>query len=98
MGRKKMVKTTKEYCQQCEYCFGGQSETALVSCDYLLKTGKRRKCPVGKCDKFKPKTKKTKKEIPWSETSNLFQKMNYEERMKATKTLRNTLISRSSQA
>ena len=70
MGLKKMVKTTKSYCQKCEYCFGGQSDTALISCDYLLKTGKRRNCPVGKCDKFEPRID-TKKEIPWSEISKL---------------------------
>ena len=82
MGRQKMVNTSDEYCRQCEYHYGG--DNAIISCDYLLKTGKRRKCPVGKCDKFKKKTN-TKREIPWSELSNLFQKMKCEKPTSQTK-------------
>lgn len=74
MGRRKMVNTTQEYCRQCEYHFGG--DNATLTCDYLLKTGKLRKCPVGKCDKFKQKSNERKKEIPWSEVSNALSQMN----------------------
>lgn len=87
MGRRKMVETSTSYCRQCEYHYGG--DNALISCDYLLRTGKRRKCPVGKCDKFKQK-ETNRKEIPWSEASNLFQHLSSEKLMKQTKTLKNT--------
>lgn len=78
MGRQKMIKTSKEYCKKCEYYSGGVNDTASGCCFYIVKTGKRRGCEIGYCDKFEKKKAKTKKEIPWSETSNLFQMVNSE--------------------
>lgn len=64
MGRVKMVETSPEYCINCKYHFGGDDINHVakfrICCDYLLMTGKRRKCPVGKCNKFKPIDEETK--------------------------------------
>ena len=62
-----MVKTTTEYCMKCKYHFGGdhKQSSSRVCCDYILKTGKRRGCPVGKCDKFVKSDGKEKNKIPW---------------------------------
>ena len=87
MGRRPMVNTTTEYCKQCEWHYGG--DNAITTCDYLLKTGKRRKCPVGKCDKFKQKTEERSKDIPWSELSNLYQKKSCKKPIKEIKTSEN---------
>ena len=70
MGR--MTKTTKEYCISCKYHYGGGNGPSgigshtMVFCDYFLKTGKRRGCPVGKCDKWE-QYEKGEKVIPWDE-------------------------------
>jgi hypothetical protein len=84
-----MVKTSKEYCKKCEYYSGGSDETSGGCCFYIIKTGKRRGCEIGYCDKFEKKKKNVKKEIPWSETSNLLQMMNSKKLMNPTKTLEN---------
>ena len=82
-----MVNTTADYCKKCEYHFGG--DNAIISCDYLLKTGKLRKCPVGKCNKFKKRVKR-KEEIPWSEVSNVLSQKNSNELIKKMKTFGTT--------
>lgn len=46
----KMRKTSKELCEKCKYHYGG--DNALICCDYFIRTGNRRNCVVGKCDKF----------------------------------------------
>ncbi len=46
-----MIKTTHEICMKCKYHYGGNSNGTPI-CDYLAKTGNRRNCDVGKCDKF----------------------------------------------
>ena len=86
MGRRKMVETSSKYCKQCEYSWGHQDSHGFVYCDYLCRTGKRRNCPVGKCDKFKQR-ETNRKGIPWSDLSNLFQKMKCEKPTSQTKTL-----------
>ena len=47
----RMVKTSNELCAKCKYHYGGNNSGVLI-CDYLAKTGKRRNCDIGKCDKF----------------------------------------------
>ena len=63
----RMKKTSTEYCIECKYHFGGDQKQSgsRVCCEYILKTGKRRGCPVGLCDKFKKKDGKEKNIIPW---------------------------------
>lgn len=73
MGR--MVKTTKEYCVSCKYHYGGGNgpkgfgTNISPICDYFLKTGERRGCPVGKCDKWEQydKNRDKKEEETWDE-------------------------------
>ena len=48
MGRK--ISANKTKCLQCKYHAGG--DAAYISCDYYLRTGKRRNCDIGVCDKF----------------------------------------------
>lgn len=62
-----MKKTSKEYCMDCKYHFGGETSgsKSRVCCVYILKTGERRNCPVGFCDKFEKCEGKEQKVIPW---------------------------------
>ena len=71
MGR--MKKTSKEYCITCKYHIGGDTEksTSRIACQYILKTGNRRGCPVGVCDKYEKKIKPEKEVIPWEEETYL---------------------------
>ena len=62
MGR--MIKTNQKICKSCKYHYGG--DNAITICDYLLKTGKRRNCPVGVCDKYEPIVG-GKEKIPWDD-------------------------------
>ena len=63
MGR--MKKTTTKYCLDCKFAFYGGS---VVCCDYFEKTGNRRNCPVGYCDKYeKYDGTRRRNVIPWSE-------------------------------
>lgn len=52
MAGTKLIKTTQDICKKCKYHYGG--DNALIICDYLEKTGNRRNCPVGVCNKFEP--------------------------------------------
>jgi len=90
MGRQKMVETSKEYCKNCEYYSRGSNDASSGCCFYIVKTGKRRGCEIGYCNKFKKKKENVKKEIPWSETSNLLQMMNSKKLTNQIKTLENT--------
>jgi len=71
MGR--MRKTSHAYCVTCKYHFGGDSRChqSQIGCEYILKTGKRRNCPIGKCDKYEPinKEERNKEHIQkWKDT------------------------------
>lgn len=50
-----MRKTSEKLCLSCEY--GKTFPLHGKYCDRLLMTGETRNCPVGKCDKYKPKAK-----------------------------------------
>ena len=61
-----MTKTSVKYCRKCKYSYN-HSQTE-IKCGYYSKTGLRRGCPVGMCDKFEKKgevkmTDETKNEI-----------------------------------
>lgn len=63
----KMKKVTQEDCRKCKYSM----QTSLKGieringtsirriCMYIVITNKRRGCPVGMCDKFEPRSKKS---------------------------------------
>ncbi len=53
-----MTKTSVKYCRKCKYSYN-QSQTEIM-CGYYSKTGLRRGCPVGMCDKFEKKGRKRK--------------------------------------
>lgn len=68
----KMVDTSYELCLSCVHNYGkagalipfnGLSQTTLIACKYILDTGERRNCPVGKCDKYKAKKKRKRNGI-----------------------------------
>ena len=46
-----MMPVNRKVCRTCKYSckYDGNSPTI---CDYYLMTGKRRKCPVGWCNKY----------------------------------------------
>ena len=60
-----MKNTSHKYCVKCEFYYGGKN--AFHCCDYLLRTGKRRNCPVGKCNKFLKKGSEVKIKSVWDE-------------------------------
>lgn len=68
MGRRKMVETSKDYCRECKYGMRGSNPNAPVCCGYILKTLKRRNCPVGKCNKFEQRTEEEREDEEWVET------------------------------
>lgn len=45
-----MKTTTEKLCRSCKYSVNFGAGTTL--CDYMKKTGKRRECSVGECDKY----------------------------------------------
>lgn len=47
---------TNERCAKCQYQYG--TDQGEVICGYIVFTGKMRKCPAYKCNKFKNKTKR----------------------------------------
>lgn len=47
-------KKIREQCENCKYSWRAMDTCAIVVCDYLAKTGKRRNCPVENCVKFAP--------------------------------------------
>ena len=49
-------KTNARLCQRCRYKVELSGSTPY--CDYLHKTGERRNCPVGWCDKYEPRNKR----------------------------------------
>ena len=55
----RMVKTSYELCAKCKYHYGGNNNGVPI-CDYLARTGKRRNCDIGKCDKFEKGDAKNK--------------------------------------
>lgn len=63
MTEKKTYKCSKVK-QTCKYCGRISSPKATFSntCDYLLKTGKRRGCNPEACDKYEPRELPNKKE------------------------------------
>lgn len=48
----KMIDTCNAVCIKCAHDYGTWAGYRI--CGYILDTGKRRGCPVGKCDKFEP--------------------------------------------
>lgn len=48
-----LIKTNKKICHSCRYG-GGHLDYRNELCSYLEKTGNRRSCPVGVCDKYEP--------------------------------------------
>lgn len=63
----KMVKTSRSKCLECHYRCTEIGKSGLIVCDYFVKTGNRRNCPIGYCDKFKPldpeERKQTKRQM-----------------------------------
>ena len=53
-----MEKTKIEKCRKCKYASGGNEKEFI--CYYLVRTGQRRGCPVGYCDKFVKKGRKAR--------------------------------------
>lgn len=50
-----MIKTTAKLCRKCKYSSINGQGCRDIACMYLEKTGKRRGCPVGMCDKHESK-------------------------------------------
>ena len=63
MGR--MISTTQKLCKTCKYHYGG--DNALMICNYLGVTGKRRNCEPGVCDKYELGKNERKEIIPWDD-------------------------------
>lgn len=57
VANRKMRKADQKLCRSCKYGTVLSSGTRVV-CDYYGKTGQRRECPVGSCDKYEKKQKK----------------------------------------
>lgn len=51
-----MVRTSPRYCNKCKYSY--KHNQTEIMCGYYSKTGLRRRCPVGMCDKFEKKGRK----------------------------------------
>ena len=51
-----MIKTSKNVCKSCKYSMI-MNET-IYACDYMGRVGELRNCPIGWCDKYKPKPKR----------------------------------------
>lgn len=52
---KKMRKTSQKLCRSCKYHCGGHGHA--VYCEYILRTGKRRDCEIGECNKYEKGTR-----------------------------------------
>ena len=48
-------KKHKKRCIKCKYSYVPNIKGAIIVCDYLDKTGRRRGCPAENCDKFEPR-------------------------------------------
>lgn len=55
-----MIKTSNKICKSCKYsCTMASYDNGKgMMCNYLAKTGKRRNCEIGECDKYEPKRRR----------------------------------------
>ena len=54
-----MIETSLKLCKSCKYgLYNGTNGGAI--CDYISITKHSRKCPVGQCDKYEAKKRKSK--------------------------------------
>lgn len=61
MAEQKMVDTSLRLCGSCMHCWS-KGYNAII-CAYIIDTGERRGCPLGKCDKYEKITKARKKDL-----------------------------------